>query len=396
MKILILSASLYLTDNKPAGEGLIAFELLKRISKKCDLTVIAPKIDIKQKVQFKYIELGKYIFFPTPDEFRYKLNWWKYIIKSYFVIKKLEKNFSFDIFHFMMPVNIGQTFSLFYNKPFIIGPVFYPWLDIDNEYGENFNIKLDLFYKIKYRIIRYNNVLTQKLFLKFLNFADKIILTLKKVEEVLPKNIRDKFVYIPVGVDTKYFIPPRLRGKKDILTILFSSYLVKRKGLHYLIEAFKVVLKNCSQKIRLQIVGDGPDKNFFLKKIKEEEVEESVDFVGFVEHNKTLEYFQQADIYCHPALGEPFGLSIVEAMSCELPVVAFNLGGAGEVLTDANREFLVKPRDTKELAEKLLLLSENAVLRLNVGKKNREIAERLYDWDIIAEKYYEIYNSVKF
>jgi glycosyltransferase involved in cell wall biosynthesis len=393
MNILIISASLYLTDNKPAGEGLIAYEIIKRLSKKHNLTVIAPKIDIKSKLNCRLIEAGGDIFFPSPTEFLYKFRYWKYMIKTYFIIKKILRKNKFDIHYFMMPVNINQTFSLFYKKPFIAGPVFYPWIDIDDtEYGEYSNKSNTLIDKIKYRLIRYNNKICKKKFITFLNNSDKIILTLPKVKKVLPNNLESKFEIIPVGCNTKYFLPSTEKNDTDKIAILFTAYLVKRKGLQYLLDAMKIIKLKTDKNIVLNIVGDGPDKLYFENIMKKYQLKDCVNFIGFVEHNDTLKYFQNADIYCHPALGEPFGLSIVEAMSCGLPIVVFNLGGAPEVLTEKNNNFIAEPRNTDDLANKLLALIENKELRIKTGQINRNIAVNNYDWDIIANKILSVIN----
>lgn len=399
-KILIISASLYLTDHEPAGEGLIAYEIIKRLCKKYDMTIICPRKNIKEKLNCKIIEVGKYNFFPAPPEFTYKLNYWKYTIRTYLIIKKLLKQENFDIFHYMMPVNINQSFTLLNKKPFVSGPLFYPWIEItEKEYGENTkkNKKTTLFDKIKYRIIRLNNKYTLHLFNKMLNNSDKIILTIPKIKNILKNTITEKFEIIPVGCNTEYFIKDIKdnQNKQDnTIVILFTAYLVKRKGLHYLLEAISILKNKTSNKILLKVIGDGPDRIFFENKVRELKIENNVEFIGIIAHNETLKYYQKANIYCHPALGEPFGLSIAEAMSCSLPVVAFNLGGAPEVLTKINEKLLAKARDSEDLSKKLLFLIENPEKRKEIGEQNRQIAVNNYDWNVIADKYCDIYDKL--
>jgi len=393
MNVLILSASLYLTDNKPAGEGIIAYEIIKRLSKKCNLTVLAPNIDLIEKPNCEFYEIGKYKFFPAPDEFTYKFNWWKYSVNVYLKCRKLLTKKHFDIFHFMMPVNFNQSFSLFFKKPFIIGPVFYPWLE--DEYGENFQFpdQPTFFNKIQYRLIRLNNKITKKLFNKFLYNADKIVLTLESVKKFLPQEFHNKTIEIPVGVDSEYFKPLQNKEKKEEIILLSTVYLVRRKGLHYLIDALKIVKEKGITNFKLNIVGSGPDEFFFRQKVINSNLSDNVNFIGFLPHNQTLDFYQNADIYCHPALGEPFGLSIVEAMATELPVILFNCGGAPEVISEKNKKILVEPKNINDLANKIIKLIKEEEYRKYIGKKNREKVIEKYDWEIIANNYYNLYKT---
>ncbi|MBP7654479.1 glycosyltransferase family 4 protein, partial [Candidatus Dependentiae bacterium] len=101
-----------------------------------------------------------------------------------------------------------------------------------------------------------------------------------------------------------------------------------------------------------------------------------------------------AQIYVLPSLCEPFGMSILEAMSCGLPVIVTDAGGAPEVVGANNSEFVVPVRDSEKLAEKIISLLLNYEKCKSKGKDNREYAVRNFDWRLISAKYNSLYDEI--
>ncbi len=396
--ILIPCASLILTDYLPAGEGLICYNLIKFLAKSGNnYYVYSPSIKIKNQIpEVKFFQPEELNFFPAPDEYTYLKNWKKYVEAVQKHNNSEFINYDFDVVHYMLPFNLNQSYSPILHKPLVIGPIFYPWLELESEEYSDSEIrdKKDFFpiRKIKNfmrrRMIEENKI-KQK---ETLEFADKIIVTLNCVKKYIPEKYHKKIIKIPIGADTYYFTPAEMLPDNN--TILFLAYLVKRKGLKYLIEAINII-KNRVPCIKLLVVGEGPDKHYFEELTKHYGLEKYIQFCGHVNHSDTPDYFRKAQIYVLPSLGEPFGMSLVEAMSCGLPIVATDAGGAPEVIGDYNKKYLVPPRDSGALAEAIIKLLLNYEECKSTGLANREFAVRNYDWRIITSKYNTLYEKLE-
>lgn len=136
------------------------------------------------------------------------------------------------------------------------------------------------------------------------------------------------------------------------------------------------VLSAENQTIRFLIVGDdlsGREKAYkdeLKKRIKELGLQNKIQFVGHREDMK--EVMATVDILVHPAINEPFGRVIIEAMALEKPVVAYDCGGPREIIDNGETGFLVETKNYKALAKKVMNLVDNAGLREEMGKKGRK------------------------
>lgn len=202
---------------------------------------------------------------------------------------------------------------------------------------------------------------------------------------------------IPNGIDLEVFNPeiPKLKKYSDgKINILFLGRIEERKGLIYLLKAYKILQKtlppNFGGRLRLIIGGEGPLKSDLEKWAKKNKLK-NVIFEGEVEEEKTPSLYKTCDIFCSPAIfGESFGLVLVEAMACGKPVVAFANEGYKEVLTGKGARFLAKPRDYKTLAKKLEILIKNEKLREEMGQWGIPQAKK-YSWPKIASQVLNFY-----
>ena len=90
----------------------------------------------------------------------------------------------------------------------------------------------------------------------------------------------------------------------------------------------------------------------------------------------------------------PFGIVILEAMACGKPVIASKIGGPAEIVEDAETGFLVNPRDTEAVAERIIRLIKDEKLRKRMGRKARKIVVEKYSLEKISEEYYRLYRSL--
>jgi len=209
----------------------------------------------------------------------------------------------------------------------------------------------------------------------------------------ITKYFKGDIEIIPNGVDTIRFSPKNPKIKKfddSKINILFTGRIEKRKGLIYLLHAYKM-LKIKYPNIRLIVVGKGPLLKEHIKFVKENSLAD-VHFEGFVSIEDLPKYYATADIFCSPALfGESFGIVLLEAMASGLPVVAFNISGYNDVVANLEDGLLAIPRDIHDLYEKLELLISHPQLINELGNRGRIKAKR-FTWELIANrniKYYE-------
>jgi phosphatidylinositol alpha-mannosyltransferase len=169
--------------------------------------------------------------------------------------------------------------------------------------------------------------------------------------------------YIPNGIDLETFKPAPYHVPGARKTILYVSRLEHRKGTKYLVRAFARLSQSRSD-VKLLLAGSGPDRAKLEALVAELGVQDSVEFLGFVDNATKLRLFQQADLFCVPAIfGESFGLVLLEAMASGLVTVAGNNPGYSAVMQDRGALSLVDPLDTSDFARRLELLLDNEGLR---------------------------------
>jgi phosphatidyl-myo-inositol alpha-mannosyltransferase len=170
--------------------------------------------------------------------------------------------------------------------------------------------------------------------------------------------------YIPNGIDIKtYQARPSLAVKHPKMkSILFIGRLEGRKGVKYLLRAFKELTERRDD-VQLLIAGSGPDENKLRDFIEEQSIPR-VTFLGFISDADKIHHLHRADLFCSPATrGESFGIVLLEAMAANCPVVAGDNLGYQSVMKDTGAISLVNPRDTVDFARRLEILLFNEDLR---------------------------------
>ena len=201
---------------------------------------------------------------------------------------------------------------------------------------------------------------------------------------------------IPNGVDIDHFSPdvtPIEKFNDGKLNILFVSRLEKRKGLNYLIEAFKQVQQEIPNS-RLIIVGPGTRlRRKYEKQVSRDGLKDVI-FTGLVSYEELPRYYKTADVFCAPATGrESFGIILLEAMATGKPIVASSIDGYATVVADKVEGLLVPPGDAEMLARTLVSLLTDQALRQEMGAKGRAKALE-YSWEKVAQNVLNYYCRV--
>lgn len=147
------------------------------------------------------------------------------------------------------------------------------------------------------------------------------------------------------GVDTREFCrPPRRRDPHRPVVFGFAGRLVKIKGLDYLLQAV-IQVQNMGLDFRLFIAGQGNQETMLKQKVMDNGLGERVKFLGHIDDVST--FYDQIDVLVLPSLSEGLPLVVLEAMANHLPVIATDVGGTGEVISDMQDGWLVPAKDSK-------------------------------------------------
>lgn len=174
----------------------------------------------------------------------------------------------------------------------------------------------------------------------------------------LAPEARDKLSLIYNGVDVGQFFKDRdARGRKrrelgwdeNVMVAGTVSRLSSEKGITYFVDAAHEILRK-EPATRFLIVGDGPERG----ELERRAGSDAIHFVGA--QKDVAGWLNAMDVFVMPSLAEGFGLAVVEAMACELPVVASDVGGLREIVVENESGRRVPPRDAGALAHAVLEL----------------------------------------
>lgn len=203
-----------------------------------------------------------------------------------------------------------------------------------------------------------------------------------------------KIAIIPHGLDLQEFDVAKkidLRGEYNADYIgIVTSRLTPIKGIQLLIRAMPEIKKEIKY-VKFLILGEGFYKNELKKLAKKLGVENYFIFYGKVNRERIPSFVKSSDFLVMPSLFESFGVSLLEAMACKTPIVANNVGGVSSTLDGSG--ILTKP-DYKSVSRGIIDLLSDAQLRNKIAKKGRNIVERKYSWDMVTNKYIQLYESI--
>lgn len=200
--------------------------------------------------------------------------------------------------------------------------------------------------------------------------------------------------HIPHSIDTNIFKLNKIKSNKNI--ILFVGNFSHRKGILVLLDAIRET--KWPNSTEFWFVGRGNLES----KIVEMQKNYPVKNIGYIsDENKLIDIYNQADLLVYPSIDhvyndiENFGISIVEAMSCSLPIITTDCIGPKEIVDDTNNGYVITQQDKNELADKILYLIDNLDIRLNMGKNSRQKAENEYDIQVTSKKWKNVLELIE-
>lgn len=194
------------------------------------------------------------------------------------------------------------------------------------------------------------------------------------------------------GVDTIRFRPP-VGGRSNLGSVKIGivARVAKVKNHANLLRAFKILLDRglC---VELMVVGDGPLLAETVKEARNLDIDGAIRFLGA--RMDIPDLLHEMDIFVLPSFSEGISLTLLEAMACELPVVATDVGGNGEVVLDGDTGYVVPSDDSYALAEALARLVGCQELRERLGRAGRQRIVEYFSMERTARQYLDLYRPI--
>lgn len=308
--------------------------------------------------------------------------------------RRIIKNWDLDVIHTHTEFGIG-SFARLISKQYNI-PLVHTYHTMYEEYI--YYITKGYFDAASKKLVEY---LTLFLCDKTI---DELIVPTKKTCDLFKEKYKVKrdVHIIPTGIDVTRFYKENVRLssvtslrkdlelKKDDFVILYVGRIAKEKNIEFLINNLKdIVIK--IPKVKLVIVGDGPDMKDLFELTDKNNLNKNVKFVGKVPWDDVPKYYQIADVFATASTTETQGLTVIEAMAASKPVVAIKDESFELVITDKQDGFFfVTDDEYKELINKLY---SDKKLSNKISRQAR-ITANSYSAEVYASRVLEIYKMV--
>jgi len=248
-----------------------------------------------------------------------------------------------------------------------------------------------------------------------LNQADTIVTA--SLDYIKESQIKDyykdhpeKFREIPFGVDTKKFQPKlvnqvienRILAKAQEIVHYVNDKFIKRHRLNILFvggldsahyfKGVEVLLNSLFLSVNrnwsLKIIGNGNLRPHYEEIAERLKIDKQVEFAGNLDEPELIRSFQDADLFVLPSINgnEAFGLVLIEALACGVPVIASDLPGVRRVFENNKQGLLAEAGNINDLTKKLEFIFNNENLRKNMALAARRLAEQKYDLSKIKDR----------
>ena len=216
----------------------------------------------------------------------------------------------------------------------------------------------------------------------FPEVKDKIRVVYNGVDLDVFKPLLDE--NIKISIAKKYNLPERY--------MLYLGTLEPRKNLERLIDSYYLLLKEFDDVPKLVLAGGkGWLYDSIFDKVSTLWLEDKIIFTGYVAEKDVAPLISGAEVFLFPSMYEGFGMPVIEAMACGVPVLTSNVSSLPEVAGDA--AVLVDPFSVEDIKSKLKLLLIDEDLRKRLNKAGPKRAKR-FSWNLVTKDLYEIYKEL--
>lgn len=340
----------------------------------CEIDFLISKSGYEAMEKYVEKDTGNIILYSAPfDNSRYRiLTYTSRIIKNFLMIPQIKKDYDVIIAPNYLPQNIIPT--IFYKRK---------------------NSKLVVYFHTVQPALRTS-------YLDSLNFLQRYIslinwnlcffLSKKKFNLIFVVNniTRDYFIgkgfqpnrVIEVNNAIPYNKIVNIKQEKKEYEAIYLSRLTKRKGILDLVDIWNILIKT-KPSAKICVVGDGDDKNEFIKKIKKNNLEKNIILTGGVSDDEKFCLMKRSKLFLFPSYYEAKPIVLIEALACELPVVAYDLSIYKENYN--GYIFTVEMGNIEMMAKKTNEILENMQDYESLIKESKEFVSQ-FDWEIVAKK----------
>lgn len=206
---------------------------------------------------------------------------------------------------------------------------------------------------------------------KFFNFTPVAISDTCKASFIKHYKYKKEIPCIYNGINTKKYTPATTKKQNQKTIFSATGRFMQQKNYKFMIDCFAEALKS-NANIHLNIMGDGELRGEIENQIENLNIEKNVTLFGRV--NNIDEILANSDVYLMSSLWEGLPLSVLEAMSCALPIITTKAGGVIDIVKDKENGLLIDINDKESYVKAILTLAENEKLRAEYGKKARDMA----------------------
>ena len=310
------------------------------------------------------------------------------------IAKKIVKEQKIDVVHQVTPVSAkAPSFIYRVNAPVVIGP-----MNGGMEYPPEFKKKITFINEMFHQLGKKSG--------KILNFiipgknkAALLLTANQRTYNSLKTVVRNKNIKIEHenGVDLSLWNKSEELAEENKSEIIYTyvGRLEELKGVHFLIKSMAEVVKKYN--IKLNIIGDGVERENLGNLAKELNIESNINFMGFIPQGEIPFVLKKSRALVLPSIYECGGAVVLEAMAMSKAVIATNWGGPAEYL-DGSCGILVNPESEEKLIKgleaALFKLTESKEIAELMGKNGRKKVEENFDWDKKADKIIAHYKTV--
>lgn len=366
-RIFVVPPSALLTDHRPHGDGLLAFGFIRELAARGhELHVAASDVDLREPpppgVHVHRLGAGRV----PAGASRLRFTW-----RVRELLGRLRRTTPLDLAHQLNPVDVGVSLAVAGTPlPVVLGPYVPAWPG--GEGGRMTSALKRLLRGAQQRRAAAVLLSTPAAAAK-LDAAPRRLL----VRELSP------------GIDPRTWRPSGEPAAGP--DVLFLANLQPRKGVLIALDAFERLAGDVPD-ARLLVAGAGPQEAELRRRVAASRVGDRVRLLGPLPREQVVGAMQACAVYCMPSLGEPLGMSALEAMACGRPVVGTVAGGL-RFLVPEGGGLMVPPGDAEALAGALARVLSSPALQRAMGGLNRRAVEERYAWSRVVERLEGVYGD---
>jgi len=357
-RIFVASAAELLTDHLSNGEGLIAWNLLERLaSRGHEIVACAGAIDLRKPPSFEVVALGRECAITALGGVAYEL-------------RRRGGRSAFDVGHWMFPQH-PEFAQIPRGLPFVVGPLSLSW-PVAPGHG-HLSPKGRISAAVTGRPLRWRH--------RRMLERSHLLASVPEVMANMAPSMRSRATLLPFGIDEGRFPATPLPDKP---TVVYVGRVSPEKRVDDLVEAFARVPEGLGAQMR--VAGDGPHLAAVRTLASDLGIGDRVEFLGSVQPDDIPALLAGGTVLASAAVGEPFGMTTLEAMASGRAVIGIDLNGPRYLIDAGHGGHLVAPRDVAGLAESMTSVLSDRSRAAHMGRYNRLRVEQDFSYDRVIPR----------